>query len=465
MVLFLKSSWVWLPHAKEAWVPVQLLDLLPGDRIDCRTSLDERFEINLSDEFRPVHPSSLIAIENLVNLEELSEGAILHNLRSRYEKNEIYTYISTIVLSINPYKLLPYYGPSTIEKYRDGLSKRDQMAPHVYALADAAYKSLSIDSANQSVIISGESGAGKTESTKLVLQYLADVSGHDDLIEQQILESNPIVEAFGNAKTVRNNNSSRFGKWIEILFNEKSKIAGSKIFNYLLEKSRVVQQAKGERNYHIFYSLLEGASDEDRVRYCLKPAQEFAILNGGECITVDGINDKDDYLEVIRAMEILNFPTTEIEGIFRVLAAILHIGNLKFVQSGEKSSVEPGPELEIAATMLLIKPELLEKSFCTRLLSVGGESITTFNSKQTAMEVRDALAKSLYDAIFNSLIERINLTLMNNMKEIPNEKKRLIGVLDIFGFECFDQNHWEQLGIVSGIFRKNNFIRSIETKF
>jgi myosin heavy subunit len=445
MVLFVKDNWIWMPHLTEAYIPVQMMEQ-QGDKITVRNSFDEQFQINLNDNLNPVHQKSLLSLDNLVDLEELSEGAILHNLRCRYEKNIIYTYISSIVLSINPYKLLGIYGPNVIQKYRkilgDPSAKPDALSPHVYALADAAYKSLVMDNQDQSVIISGESGAGKTEATKLVLQYLADTAGSGDDIEQQILEANPIIEAFGNAKTVRNNNSSRFGKWIQIYFNEKNKINGSKIYNYLLEKSRVVLQAEGERNYHIFYAFLQGSSSEEKSRYKLTQISDYSILKGGNCFSVEGINDGKNLSEVQQALAVLKFGPEITQNIFATLAAILHIGNIQFSQSAEeKSSVTTSAELEIAAQLLGISAETLNSALTTRKLLITGEAdITTFQTELQAADTRNTLCKALYDCLFNCIIDKINQTLFF----VQNHSNKSIGVLDIFGFECFAVNYFEQ---------------------
>ena len=286
MVAFTEGQWVWMPHPTEGWLAVQLLSNTPPT-CTARSFLDEHFTIPTSSlpSLHPVHPSSIPSsnppppCDNLTDLEELSEGSILQALRTRYAGNQIYTNISSILLSINPYKLLPYYGPSVIQHYQTSIASHTPVSPHIYHLTHLAYQNLLQTHTPQSIIIAGESGAGKTESTKLVLQYLADVSGAGDAVEQQILEANPIIEAFGNARTLKNNNSSRFGKWIEVLFNAQNKICGSRISQYLLEKSRVVTQAEGESNFHIFYALCQGCDADERQRYHLQGgAASFKIL-------------------------------------------------------------------------------------------------------------------------------------------------------------------------------------------
>lgn len=211
MVVFTPDGWVWLAHGEDAFIPVKMI-AQKGDKILARAASNDQYELDVGAEYREVHPSSLTPVENMVSMEELSEAAILHNLRLRFEVDLIYSAISSILVSINPFKQLPIYSPAIMREYRDKMARMEHMPPHVYALADNAYKNLRADAENQSVIISGESGAGKTECTKLVLQYMAEMSGQGNDVEQQLLSSNPIIEAFGNAKTVRNNNSSRFGK-------------------------------------------------------------------------------------------------------------------------------------------------------------------------------------------------------------------------------------------------------------
>ena len=265
--------------------------------------------------------AALQTYENMIKLNNLNEPVILHNLRQRFMKDNIYTYVSSILVALNPFKLLPIYTPEIMDKYKDGGGRTQP--PHIFAVSDNAYRNLIADFRDQAVVISGESGAGKTETMKLVLQFLADVSGRaqkqsasgekQESLEQQVLKSNPVMEAFGNAKTTRNNNSSRFGKWTEIKFNRQGAIVGGSIINYLLEKSRIPFQAQQERNYHIFYQLLAAGELDPALKKALKlrEAEEFRYMNQSGVTTVDSINDEKDWVEMTGAMDVLNMSPGE----------------------------------------------------------------------------------------------------------------------------------------------------------
>ena len=286
------------------------------------------------------------SIEDLINISDLNEMSILHNLRIRFKEDKIYTNISSILISVNPFKMLPLYTPEILDKYRTGYRSKG-LPPHVFGVAYNAYTSMLSDNKDQSVVISGESGAGKSEATKLILQFLTDVSsrqmnagGASSTLEQQILAANPILEAFGNAKTLRNNNSSRFGKLITVKFDNSGSITGGGIINYLLEKSRVVHQTHGERNYHIFYQLLS-AADTDPVltdRLKLQNPELFAFTGQSGVISIDGVSDEKDFEDMRRSMDILRFSDMEKNEVFNIVAGVLHFGNLKF--KVEKKAME-----------------------------------------------------------------------------------------------------------------------------
>ena len=306
------------------------------------TPLVQSFTIpaKLSKELIHMDEAALQTYDNMIKLNDLNEPVILHNLRQRFLKDHIYTYVSSILIACNPFKLLPIYTPEIMDKYKDGGGR--VQPPHIFAIADNSYRNLLADFRDQAVVISGESGAGKTETMKLVLQFLADVSGRaqkqnsggekQESLEQQILKSNPVMEAFGNAKTTRNNNSSRFGKWTEIKFNRQGAIVGGSIINYLLEKSRIPFQATNERNFHIFYQLLAGGEVDPALKKSLKlrDAEEFRYMNQSGVTTVDTINDEKDWIEMSGAMDVLNMTTDEKEQTFRCVAACLQIGNIEF---------------------------------------------------------------------------------------------------------------------------------------
>lgn len=412
-----------------------------GTQIIAKSYKDEEFVVEEADNNPPVSAATLKMTENMCEMEELSEAAILHNLRLRFEENLIYTYISSILVSVNPFKMLPIYSPAIMADYRAKLKAMEKMSPHVYALADCAFKQLSVNNKNQSVIISGESGAGKTEATKLVLQYMAEMSGQSSEVEQQLLQANPIVEAFGNAKTVRNNNSSRFGKWVEVSFTPKLHIGGAQIINYLLEQSRIVEPGKGERNYHIFYQLCIGATNDQREAWKIGDVDSFRVCVGGECTVVDSIDDESEYKDLIQAMHVLKFSTQEQNDLLRTTAAVMHVGNIEF-DGADKAKVTNMDVLNTAAVLLGVPADKLSTALVSQSKAMGKERVLTFLGKVQSEGNRDALCKAIYSNQFDWLIKRLNTTMY---KKIDNSKQA--GVLDIFGFEIFDVNRFEQFCI------------------
>ena len=294
---------------------------------------------------------------------------------------------------------------------------------------------------------SGESGAGKTESTKLILQYLAAISGQHSWIEQQILEANPILEAFGNAKTVRNDNSSRFGKYIDINFNKTGFIEGARIEQYLLEKSRIVSQNAGERNYHIFYAMLAGLSKEEKKRLELSDPANYVYLNGGKTLTCQGRNEASEFSDVRAALKVLNFSDKEAWDIFQLLATMLHLGNVKFkgnvVSNMETSEIPDTNATNRIALFLCTNKFDLTEALTKKTMHVHGDKVITNLSAEQAMESRDAFVKGIYGKMFIAIVEKINVALY----QTKSSKKSTIGVLDIFGFENFSVNSFEQLCI------------------
>lgn len=357
------------------------------------------------------------------------------------------TYTGSMLVAINPYQVLPIYTNKQINDYRG--KKINELPPHIFAISDNAFQEMKRDKSNQCIVISGESGAGKTESTKLILQYLAAISGKHSWIEQQIIEANPIMEAFGNAKTVRNDNSSRFGKFIEVRFTEAGTIQSAKIEQYLLEKSRIVSQNHDERNYHIFYSMLAGLSPEERKRLQLmeqSPASYHYLSQGG-CFKLSGRNDAKDFADMRSAMKVLSFSPEEQWQIFNLLAAILHLGNLGFkateVRNMEAAEVNDATNASRVSSLLGVTKEALSEALTQKTMLIHGEHVVTSLSKESALEGRDAFVKALYGNIFIHIVRRINETIDKN----PVKNINTIGVLDIFGFENFDDNSFEQLCI------------------
>ncbi|XP_078362990.1 unconventional myosin-Ic-like [Oculina patagonica] len=391
-----------------------------------------------------------IGVQDFVLLEDFkSEDAFLENLRKRYNSGLIYTYIGTVVVSVNPYKNLPIYSRDVIEKYRG--ENLYELPPHIYAISDAAYRSMKEERINQCVLISGESGAGKTEASKKILEYLAAIStysGDVERIKDRLLQSNPVLEAFGNARTNRNDNSSRFGKYMDIQFDFKGSPVGGHIINYLLEKSRVVHQAKGERNFHIFYQLLQGGSDELLENLQLeRETLEYFYLNQGGDTHVETLNDASDFNRVKKALSVIEFSAEEQDALFAIIASVIHLGTVGFlepeIEHGEVK-LENGRPVNIISKLLGCPEEVLEKALTSRTVETKGDKVKTPLTSEQAIYARDALAKAVYDRMFTWLVQRINTSLVN---ESYRGKKTLMGLLDIYGFEIFESNSFEQFCI------------------
>ncbi|EGG24917.1 class VII unconventional myosin [Cavenderia fasciculata] len=396
-------------------------------------------------EFYNEDGSRFEEVEDMITLSNLTEESLLTNLQIRYAKRFIYTYTGSILVAVNPYEVLPIYTPDIVKSYFG--KQRGSLPPHIFAIADAAYTNMMEERRNQSIIISGESGAGKTESTKLIIQYLAARTNKHSQVEQMIVESSPILEAFGNAKTVRNNNSSRFGKFIEIQFNTQGHICGARIINYLLEKSRISSQAKSERNYHIFYQLIAGASQELKTKLKLGEAEDYHYLNQSGCINIDRINDAEDFEHVRYAMSVLGMPEDRQNTIFTILGAILHLGNVTFekcekTQGAEGSKVLSRDTLKIVADLLSLDPGRLETCLTMRHVFIRGQNFEIPLKVGEAEDARDTFSKSLYGNVFNWLV-----TFINSRIHKPQPNTTFIGVLDIFGFENFKKNSFEQFCI------------------
>ncbi|XP_029945692.1 LOW QUALITY PROTEIN: unconventional myosin-XV [Salarias fasciatus] len=382
-------------------------------------------------------------IEDMTQLEEMHEGAVLLNMRKRFERELIYTYIGSILVSVNPYKLYNIYGTDMVLLYKG--CALGENPPHLFAIANAAHSKMMDAKHNQVIIISGESGSGKTEATKLVLRYLAAVHHKCNLAQQiEILEAAPLLESFGNAKTVRNDNSSRFGKYIEV-FLENGVISGAITSQYLLEKSRIVFQAKDERNYHIFYEMLAGLPNQQRQAFYLQEAETYYYLNqGGDC-GITGKNDGEDFLRLLSAMETLHFTPDDQSAIFRVLSSILHLGNVYFnkyeAEGQEVASVVSAQEIRVVAELLQISPEGLQKAITFKVTETMRDKIYTPLTVESAVDARDAVAKILYSLLFHWLTERINAQVY------PRQHTLSISILDIYGFEDLAFNSFEQLCI------------------
>ncbi|XP_025122133.2 unconventional myosin-VIIa isoform X2 [Bubalus bubalis] len=398
---------------------------------------------------KPMHPTSVHGVEDMIRLGDLNEAGILRNLLIRYRDHLIYTYTGSILVAVNPYQLLSIYSPEHIRQYTN--KKIGEMPPHIFAIADNCYFNMKRNSRDQCCIISGESGAGKTESTKLILQFLAAISGQHSWIEQQVLEATPILEAFGNAKTIRNDNSSRFGKYIDIHFNKRGAIEGARIEQYLLEKSRVCRQAPDERNYHVFYCMLEGMNEEQKRKLGLGQATDYNYLAMGNCVTCEGREDSQEYANIRSAMKVLMFTDTENWEISKLLAAILHLGNLQYedrtFENLDACEVLFSPSLATAASLLEVNPRDLMNCLTSRTLITRGETVSTPLSREQALDVRDAFVKGIYGRLFVWIVDKINAAIYKPPSQEVKNSRRSIGLLDIFGFENFAVNSFEQLCI------------------
>ncbi|NXX41193.1 MYO1F protein, partial [Tricholaema leucomelas] len=386
-------------------------------------------------------------VDDMVLLSKISEEAIVENLRKRFMDDYIFTYIGPVLISVNPFKQMPYFTDREVELYQGAAQYENP--PHIYALTDNMYRNMLIDSENQCVIISGESGAGKTVAAKYIMGYISKVSGGGEKVQHVkdiILQSNPLLEAFGNAKTVRNNNSSRFGKYFEIQFSRGGEPDGGKISNFLLEKSRVVSQNECERNFHIYYQqLIEGASQEQRQNLGIMNPDYYYYLNQSDTYQVEGTDDRSDFHETMNAMQVIGIRGEDQQLVLQIVAGILHLGNVSFREEGNYARVENHDSLAFPAYLLGIDQDRLNQKVTSRKMDSrwGGrsESITVTLNVEQAAYTRDALAKGLYARVFDFLVESINRAMQKPYEEYS------IGVLDIYGFEIFQKNGFEQFCI------------------
>ncbi|XP_074901508.1 LOW QUALITY PROTEIN: unconventional myosin-Ie [Buteo buteo] len=385
-------------------------------------------------------------VDDMVLLSKITEDSIVENLKKRYMDDYIFTYIGSVLISVNPFKQMPYFGEKEIEMYQGAAQYENP--PHIYALADCMYRNMIIDRENQCVIISGESGAGKTVAAKYIMSYISKISGGGPKVQHVkdiILQSNPLLEAFGNAKTVRNNNSSRFGKYFEIQFSPGGEPDGGKISNFLLEKSRVVMRNPGERSFHIFYQLIEGASSEQKSSLGITSMDYYYYLSLSGSYKVDDINDKLDFQETLHAMSVIGIFAEEQALVLQIVAGILHLGNISFKEVGNYAAVESEEFLAFPAFLLGINQDRLKEKLTSRQMDSkwGGksESINVTLNVEQACYTRDALAKALHSRVFDYLVDSINKAMEKDHEEYN------IGVLDIYGFEIFQKNGFEQFCI------------------
>ncbi|KAG6662878.1 myosin-6-like [Carya illinoinensis] len=439
---------VWVEDPDVTWIDGEVVEV-NGEEIKVLCTSGKKVVVKASNVYPKDAEAPPCGVDDMTKLAYLHEPGVLENLRSRYDINEIYTYTGNILIAVNPFIRLPHlYDSHMMAQYKGAAF--GELSPHPFAVADDAYRLMINEGISQSILVSGESGAGKTESTKQLMAYLAYMGGRavseGRTVEQQVLESNPVLEAFGNAKTVRNNNSSRFGKFVEIQFDSKGRISGAAIRTYLLERSRVCQLSDPERNYHCFYMLC-AAPPEDVRRYKLGNPRTFHYLNQSDCYELDGVDDSKEYIATRRAMEVVGIIADEQDAIFRVVAAILHLGNIEFAKGKEIDSSTPKDDkswfhLNTAAELFMCDAKALEDSLCKRVIVTRDETITKCLDPEYAAVSRDALAKIVYARLFDWLVDKIN----SSIGQDP-ESKSLIGVLDIYGFESFKTNSFEQFCI------------------
>ncbi|XP_049384122.1 myosin-1-like [Solanum stenotomum] len=393
-----------------------------------------------ADDLIPANPDILDGVDDLMQLSYLNEPSVLYNLQYRYNRDMIYTKAGPVLVAVNPFKKVALYSNEYIEAYK----RKSVESPHVYAITDMAIREMVRDEVNQSIIISGESGAGKTETAKIAMQYLAALGGGSG-IEDEILKTNPILEAFGNAKTLRNDNSSRFGKLIEIHFSETGKISGANIQTFLLEKSRVVQCSEGERSYHIFYQLCAGAPGALKEKLNLKDVSEYNYLRQSNCHSISGVDDAEQFRIVMEALDVVHISKEDQESVFSMLAAVLWLGNISFTAVDNENHAEPVVDegLTTVSTLIGCGVEELKLALSTRKMRVRNDDIVQKLTLSQATDTRDALAKSIYSCLFDWLVEQINKSLAVGKRRTG----RSISILDIYGFESFERNSFEQFCI------------------
>ncbi|KAL1237357.1 Myosin-4 [Trichinella pseudospiralis] len=443
----------WIPDATEGFIAAEIKST-KGDMITVMSAKGN--EVTLKKEMvQEMNPPKFEKTEDMANLTFLNEASVLHNLRQRYYSMMIYTYSGLFCVVINPYKRLPIYTESVIKLYMG--RRRNEMPPHLFATSDEAYRNMVQDRANQSMLITGESGAGKTENTKKVIAYFAivgatqaamasgDKKPQQATLEEQIVQTNPVLEAFGNAKTVRNNNSSRFGKFIRVHFNKLGKLTGGDIEHYLLEKSRVIRQAPGERCFHIFYQMMSGQLKGLRESLRLtKDLRYYHFVSQAE-LTIDGVDDKEEMKVTDYSFDVMGFEQEEKDNLYKLCAAIMHMGEMKFKQRPreEQAEVDTLEDAENACHCFGVNHEEFAKALIKPRVRVGTEWVNKGQNLDQVHWAVGALAKAIYSRMFHWLIVRCNKTL--SMKDM--EKAFFIGVLDIAGFEIFDLNSFEQLWI------------------
>lgn len=483
----ISKNWVWVPNQQDLFTKGYITDYLPDGK--CKVNVVKGQEsshdstiIVDQDKLENCNPVKFNKCEDMAELTHLNEPSVVYNLYLRYLDDLIYTYSGLFLVAINPYKLLPIYNQSILMKYHqynnvttnknDYKSKnasnsnnsnnnnKGQSPPHIFAVAESTFRNLLSNKKDQSILVTGESGAGKTENTKKIIQYLSSITSgsrtnkvdHDNSIDTKILQANPILESFGNAKTIKNNNSSRFGKFIQIYFSNTGEISGANINYYLLEKSRVISQSNQERNYHIFYQFLKGYENLPSLGLN-KDMSTYNYLSGGK-LTINNVDDFKEFNLLVEAFKIMGFTTNEMNFIYQVLAIILHLGNVTFTSwKSEQANFTNDSPIDKICELLAVDKDLFVQNLLRPKVKAGREFITKSKKPNEVKFAIDAFAKYLYEKLFQFIITKINEKLDqshngdDNTANNNNDNNFFIGVLDIAGFEIFDINSFEQLCI------------------
>ncbi|KAM9012490.1 myosin-11 isoform 2-T2 [Ara ararauna] len=441
---------VWIPSEKHGFEAASIKEE-KGDEVTVELAENGKKVTLSKDDIQKMNPPKFSKVEDMAELTCLNEASVLHNLRERYFSGLIYTYSGLFCVVINPYKQLPIYSEKIIDMYKG--KKRHEMPPHIYAIADTAYRSMLQDREDQSILCTGESGAGKTENTKKVIQYLAVVAsshkGKKDTtitgeLEKQLLQANPILEAFGNAKTVKNDNSSRFGKFIRINFDVTGYIVGANIETYLLEKSRAIRQAKDERTFHIFYYLIAGASEQMRNDLLLESFGNYTFLSNGH-VPIPSQQDDEMFQETLEAMTIMGFTEEEQIAILRVVSSVLQLGNIVFKKerNTDQASMPDNTAAQKVCHLMGINVTDFTRSILTPRIKVGRDVVQKAQTKEQADFAIEALAKAKFERLFRWILARVNKALDKTKRQGAS----FLGILDIAGFEIFEINSFEQLCI------------------
>ncbi|XP_076652681.1 myosin heavy chain 10 isoform X1 [Halictus rubicundus] len=455
---------VWVPHDTQGFVAAGIKGER-GDEVEVEIAETGKRVLVAKDDIQKMNPPKYDKVEDMAELTCLNEASVLHNLKDRYYSGLIYTYSGLFCVVVNPYKRLSIYTEKIMERYK-GI-KRHEVPPHVFAITDTAYRSMLQDREDQSILCTGESGAGKTENTKKVIQYLAYVAASKPKsnatpspaliigsgcvsdkfageLEQQLLQANPILEAFGNAKTVKNDNSSRFGKFIRINFDASGYIAGANIETYLLEKSRAIRQAKDERTFHIFYQLLAGASAEQKKEFILEDPKHYPFLSNG-ALPVPGVDDSAEFFSTVKSMHIMGMTNEDFSSIFRIVSAVMLFGSMQFRQerNSDQATLPDNTVAQKISHLLGLSVTEMTKAFLKPRIKVGRDFVTKAQTKEQVEFAVEAISKACYERMFRWLVNRINRSLDRTKRQGAS----FIGILDMAGFEIFELNSFEQLCI------------------